>query len=213
MRPRSILYLLSPLLLLPVGTPAAAQQGGGGERLSPLDSVSVAVGEEARIEIRYGRPSMRGRVVFGDLVPYGEIWRTGANEAAQLTTDTDLRLGDTALPAGDYSLYTIPDRRSWTLIVNRQTDQWGTQYDPARDVARIPMAVERLNHPVETFTISVVPAGGVPAEGAGAGPGEETGPVDGAESGADAVLRLEWERTRASVPVRVAPPRDAVAQP
>lgn len=210
MRPRSILSLLSPLLLLPVGTPAAAQQGDGGERLSPLDSVSVAVGDEARIEIRYGRPSMRGRVVFGDLVPYGEIWRTGANEAAQLTTDTDLRLGDTALPAGHYSLYTIPDRRSWTLIVNRQTDQWGTQYDPERDVARIPMAVERLVRPVETFTISVVPAGD--AFGEGAESEEEAGPGDGADANADAVLRLEWERTRASVPVRLAG-RESVEEP
>ena len=183
MRPHPIVSQLACLLLIGVASPPVAAQEDA-ERLSPLDSLRVAVGT-AEIEVRYGRPSMRGRVIFGDLVPYGRVWRTGANEATQLSTDADLLLGEHRLPAGRYSLFTIPDRAGWTLIVNRLSDQWGTQYDPDRDVARIPMDVERLNRPVETFTISVVPTG-----------------VEEAE----AVLRLEWERTRASVAIRVPPP-------
>lgn len=170
--------------LLPAGVqaawpgPAAAQQ----QRLSPLDSVAVTV-DGAEIEVQYGRPSMRGRTVFGGLVPWEEVWRTGANEATHLRTSADLAVGDATIPAGHYTLYTIPARDGWTLILNRQTGQWGTEYDPARDLVRLPMRVDTLEEPVETFTIEVGEGG----EGGG-------------------VLALHWETTRAWLPFQVAAP-------
>jgi hypothetical protein len=151
--------------------------------LSPRDTVSLELGTGRRIYIDYGRPSMRGRRIMGGLVPYGRVWRTGANAATTLVTDVDLELGGTSVPRGTYTLYTIPTAGGWTLIVNRQTGQWGTQYEPARDLARIPMQVSPLRAPVEQFTINL--------ERSRAGAG---------------TLALEWETTRAVVPFRVAAP-------
>jgi hypothetical protein len=148
--------------------------------LSPRDTVSLEIGAGRRVYIDYGRPSMRGRRIMGGLVPYGRVWRTGANAATTLVTDVDLDLGGTALPRGTYTLYSIPTADGWTLIVNRQTGQWGTQYEPARDFARIPMRVSRLATPVEQFTMSL-----------------ERG-RDGAGT-----LALSWENTRAWLPFRV----------
>lgn len=151
--------------------------------LSPRDTVSLEVGTGRRVYIDYGRPSMRGRRIMGGLVPYGRVWRTGANAATTLVTDVDLELGGTALPRGTYTLYSIPTAAGWTLIVNRQTGQWGTQYEPARDFARIPMRVSRLAAPVEQFTMSLE------RNRAGAG-----------------TLSLSWENTRAWLPFHVATP-------
>ena len=151
--------------------------------LSPRDTVSLEVGTGRRLYIDYGRPSMRGRRIMGGLVPYGRVWRTGANAATTLVTDVDLDLGGTALPRGTYTLYSIPTADGWTLIVNRQTGQWGTQYEPARDFARIPMRVSKLAAPVEQFTMSLE------RNRAGAG-----------------TLALTWETTRAWLPFRVATP-------
>lgn len=153
------------------------------ERLSPLDSTTAVV-QGAEIEVQYGRPSIRDRTIFGGLVPWDEVWRTGANEATHLRTSADLRVGDVEIPAGHYTLYTIPRQDGWTLVVNQQTGQWGTEYDAERDLARIEMRVEELRRPVETFTIHLDSA--EEAEG--------TLPAD-----ADGVLRLEWETTRAWV--------------
>ena len=162
---------------------AGAQQGQQRPILSPRDTVSLELGTGRRIYIDYGRPSMRGRRIMGGLVPYGRVWRTGANAATTLVTDVDLELGGTSVPRGTYTLYTIPTAGGWTLIVNRQTGQWGTQYEPARDLARIPMQVGRLRAPVEQFTIAL--------ERGRAGAG---------------TLALEWETTRATLPFRVAAP-------
>lgn len=163
-------------LLLLSGSALEAQ----GRRASPLAHARAAIGGH-EIEVQYGRPSMRGRAIFGGIVPYGEVWRTGANEATHLRTPVGLRFGEQGIPAGEYTLYSIPREDAWTLIVNAQTGQWGTAYDPERDVARLPMRVETLSEPVETFTIEI---------------------VEGPES--DGVLRMEWERTRASLPFDLA---------
>ncbi|MFQ5689527.1 MAG: DUF2911 domain-containing protein [Gemmatimonadota bacterium] len=142
---------------LPALTPdAAAQQRSTGGRASPLDSVKAVVGD-AHIEIQYGRPSVRGRVIFGGLVPWNRVWRTGANEATGFRTSADLEFGETRIPAGEYTLYTLPSPDGWTLIINEQTGQWGTEYHRDRDLVRLPMKVETLEQPVELFTISVVP--------------------------------------------------------
>lgn len=151
-----------------------------GATLSPRDTVALAFAPAQRIWVDYGRPSMRGRKIMGGLVPYGRVWRTGANAATTLVTDVDLNLGGTRVPRGTYTLYTIPTARGWTLIVNRQTGQWGTEYSPSRDFARIPMQVAALRQPVEQFTISLE------RQNAGAGN-----------------LAIEWEKTRAWVPFRV----------
>ncbi|HEU4452589.1 MAG TPA: DUF2911 domain-containing protein, partial [Longimicrobium sp.] len=109
-------------------------------------------------------------------------WRTGANAATTLVTPVDLQIGEARIPRGTYTLYTIPSQGGWTLIVNRQTGQWGTQYEQTRDLVRIPMRVSTLERPVERFTIEFEPGRN----------GQST-------------LAMEWERTRAYVPFRVAP--------
>lgn len=152
-----------------------------GRVLSPRDTVELALSSGRRIYVDYGRPSMRGRRIMGGLVPYGRVWRTGANAATTLVTDVDLDVNGTRVPRGTYTLYTIPTASGWTLIVNRQTGQWGTQYEPARDFARIPMRVTTLREPVEQFTISL-----------------EQGRT------AQGTLALTWENTRAWVPFRLA---------
>ncbi len=155
---------------------ARPQQPGA---LSPRDTASAQVGT-AHVTIDYGRPGMRGRKVFGGIVPFGEVWRLGANAATQLITDQDLTIGDTEVPAGTYSLWAVPQADGWTLIVNSQHGQWGTQYDASQDFARIPMTVSQLDEPVERFTISVEP--------------------DGSDGG---TISMEWETTRATVPFKV----------
>ena len=147
--------------------------------LSPPGEASVKFDDGKTITIKYSRPSMRGRKVYGELVPYGQVWRTGANAATTMTTDANLDIGGTAVPAGSYTLYTLPGENSWQLIINKQTRQWGTKYDPAQDLARIPMKVGKLQSGLETFTISL----------------DKTGPRS-------AGLKLDWENTTASVNVK-----------
>lgn len=183
--PRRSLRPLATLALLAAAvcaTPAAAQRGTPQRPLlSPRDTVEVALDGGVHVRVDYGRPSMRGRRIMGGLVPYGRVWRTGANAATVLTTDTPLVLGGSRIPAGTYTLFTLPGEREWLLIINRQTGQWGTQYDASRDLVRIPMRVETLRRPVEQFTIRL-------ERGAGGG----------------GTLALEWDTTRATVPFRSA---------
>lgn len=130
--------------------------------LSPDDSVEATI-RGARVRVKYGRPSKRGRQIFGTIVPWDKVWRAGANDATHLTTDRPIAFGTTVLPAGRYTLFVLPTPEQWTLIINRQVDQWGTDHDATHDVARIPMTVRPLKQPVEQFTISVEPTkrGGV----------------------------------------------------
>lgn len=131
---------------------------GAGGALSPRDSVVMRVGG-ATLRVDYSRPSKRGRVVFGGIVPWNRVWRTGANLATHFTTDRALAFGGAVVPPGTYTLFTLPADTGWTLIVSRQTGQWGTEYDPAHDLVRIPMRTRALSAPVETFTIVVEPRG------------------------------------------------------
>ena len=148
--------------------------------LSPADSVKTTIAGAA-LAVRYSRPSMRGRVIFGSVVPWNRVWRTGANAATTLETSADLIIGGTTIPAGQYSLWTIPAPSGWTLIVNRNTGQWGTDYDAKYDLARLDMQVERPAQPVEQLTIAIEPRD----------PG--------------GVLKLEWERTRAWIHINRKP--------
>lgn len=152
---------------------ARDREGVGMGQLSPRDTVQSEVGGVS-LWVDYSRPTKRGRVVFGDVVPWGELWRTGANAATQFRCDHDLDFGGVIVPAGLYSLWTIPSPDHWILVVNSESGQWGTRHDASRDLARIQMRVVRLPESVERFTILVESV---------------------AEGG---VLRFEWDTMRAS---------------
>jgi hypothetical protein len=112
----------------------------------------------ARITITYGQPHARGRQIIGNVVPFDSVWRLGANLATILHTDVDMTLGGTFLTKGEYSLYALPTKSDWQLIINRQIGQWGTDYDVSQDVARIPLRGRTLTDPVESLTIYLIPA-------------------------------------------------------
>lgn len=122
--------------------------------LSPRDTARASVGG-VRVEIDYSRPMRRGRTIFGNVVPWDTVWRTGANQATQLMTDKDLIIGGTPVPAGTYSLFTIPSPKGWQLIINKQHGQWGTDYDAKQDLARVPMQVHEATNPIERLTIAI----------------------------------------------------------
>jgi hypothetical protein len=130
------------------------------------------------ITVDYSSPRAKGRKIFGDLVPYGEVWRAGANEATTFVTTSDLMVGGTHVPAGSYTIFTIPNKDKWTLIINKKTGEWGIPYKYESDeLARVDMKVSSTSSAVEDFTIAFDKnAGGC-------------------------ILRMEWENTRASVEV------------
>jgi DUF2911 family protein len=110
-----------------------------------------------RIMIDYGQPHARGRTIVGNVVPMDAPWRTGANEATSLVTDADLTIGGVAVPKGSYTLYTLPSRNGWKLIINKNTGQWGTDYLPEHDLARVELKARQLREPLDSFSIWLVP--------------------------------------------------------
>jgi hypothetical protein len=160
---------------------AATAAQGQEQRKSPHETVKATI-DGATITVEYGRPSMKGRKVMGELVPFGKVWRTGADEATTLTTDKELQIGGTIVPAGKYTLFTLPGQTDWQLIVNKQTGQWGTEYDQKQDLGRVPLKKTATSAPVEQLTISVDknPAGG-------------------------GLLRIAWENTALTAPITVRP--------
>ncbi len=145
--------------------------------LSPRDSMMASVGD-ANVRLEYGRPYRRGRPIFGALVPLDQVWRTGAGDPTFLTTDQDLMIGNTPVPAGKYAVFTLPTSMGWKLILSKKTGDGAAAYSADQDLARIDMTVDSLPEPVDQFTIAIETAG---------------------RSG---TLRLNWDRTRASVPIR-----------
>jgi hypothetical protein len=138
---------------------AAERTGRAMGALSPRDSVVASVGG-ANVSVAYGRPARRGRQIAGGVVPWNQVWRTGANNATALRTDRDLMFGGTRVPAGSYTLFSLPSRDNWLLIINKQTGQWGTEYHPEQDLARVPAQVRTVTgEPAELFTIRVEPDG------------------------------------------------------
>jgi Protein of unknown function (DUF2911) len=135
---------------------AAEARSGGVRQMSVRDTARASIGG-ATFAIDYGRPLARGRTLLGDVIPYDYVWRTGANAATQFTTSAPITLAGLRVPAGTYTLWTLPHTSGVELIVNRQTGQWGTGYGPAHDLGRAPMTTETLATPVEQFTIAVVP--------------------------------------------------------
>ena len=166
-----------PFVVILVAALAFAQQDKS-KRPSPHDTTEVVL-KGKKITIEYGRPYLKGRKVGQELAPYGKVWRTGADEATTLTTEVDLNIGGVKVPAGKYTLYSLPSEGTWKLIINKQTGQWGTQYNEAQDLARIDMKKSSLPQPVEQFTISFDKK---------------------SENAAD--LNLDWEKTRVSVTLK-----------
>ena len=129
-------------------------------RLSPHETVNATVGD-AKITIVYGRPytkdpkSGEKRKIWGGLVPYGKVWRMGADEATLFTTDKEVSIGGTSIAAGTYSLYLWPEEGGAKLIVNKQTGQWGTKYDQSQDLVRIDMKKEAADKAVDQFTVAI----------------------------------------------------------
>jgi len=120
---------------------------------SPGCSIKQRVGQ-TDIEVAYSRPGVKGRVIFGGIVPYGKVWRTGANQATRVTFSTAIKLAGHEVPAGAYALFTIPGEDEWTVILNKKVDQWGAyQYDAKDDLVRFTVKPVRLEEHIETFTI------------------------------------------------------------
>ena len=173
-------FMTAAVALALVATTASAQKvvatkmGGGG---SPHETVEWNVGG-AKVTVVYGRPFLKGRSL-DTLAPAGKIWRTGADEATTLTTDKGLMFGSLMVPAGTYTLYTVPGATTWQLVVNKQTGQWGTDYDQKQDLGRAELKVEKLAKPAEQVTISFGQANGGPT------------------------INVDWGSVRATAPVMV----------
>lgn len=130
-------------------------------RSSPLATVTIPVGD-GEVQVCYGRPSARGRQVFGGLVPYGELWRTGANEPTRIYTSVPVTIAGLRLEPGRYSLYSRPDSTAWEIILNRSTLHWGNDLSAsvrAKEIGTATVPVERVPAPVETLTVRSEPHG------------------------------------------------------
>ena len=165
--------------MLGVAVWAAYGQFGYSKYTSPPANVAATIAGK-KITIEYYAPSMHGRKVMGGLVPFGEVWCTGANWATKITTEANLQMGGLKLPAGSYSIWTLPNANEWTLIINKQTGQFHKDYDSSTDFGRTKMNLKALPDPVETFKIDVR--------------------SDGGNKG---TLALDWEKTEASIPFTV----------
>jgi hypothetical protein len=134
--------------------PAVATLGAQEKRASPHETVSAEI-DGAKISITYGRPYMKGRKIMGGVVPYGQVWRTGADEATTLETTKALMFGNLHVNPGKVTLYSLPTEKGWKLIVSKMTGQWGTDYDAKQDLGRTDAKVEKPGAPVEQFTIAL----------------------------------------------------------
>jgi Protein of unknown function (DUF2911) len=165
-----------PALLILLTAAAFAQMGGG--KASPPASATCDLGAGKTIKTDYSSPRMKGRKIYGDLVPFGEVWRTGANEATTFVTSADVVIGGKSVPSGSYTIFTVPNADKWTLIINKKTGEWGIPYKYESDeLTRVDMKVSKLPSPVENFTISYE------------------------KSGSGCTMQIDWEKTRASVDI------------
>lgn len=145
---------------------------------SPPASASCDLGMGKTIKTDYASPRMKGRKIYGGLVPLGQVWRTGANSATTFVTSANVSVGGTAVPAGSYTLFTVPNADKWTLIINKKTGEWGIPYKYESDeLARVDMKVSQLPAPVENFTIAYE------------------------KSESSCTMHIDWETTRASVDI------------
>ncbi|NQY05936.1 MAG: DUF2911 domain-containing protein [Flavobacteriaceae bacterium] len=156
MKKRQLLSLIVFTLTLVFSSSVSAQKFAKIDK-SPLDIASYRTSrtETPIVKVVYSRPMKKGRDIFGKLIPYGKIWRTGANECTEVTFTQDVIIGGKTISAGTYSLFTIPNENEWTIILNSVTDQWGAySYDESKDVARVTVSVEKTNNMMEAFSIA-----------------------------------------------------------
>jgi Protein of unknown function (DUF2911) len=145
---------------------------------SPPAHAECKFSDGKSVKVDYSSPRMKGRKIYGGLVPYGQVWRTGANSATTFVTDTNVTVGSKDVPAGNYTMFTVPNQDKWTLIINKKTGEWGIPYKYEGDeLARVDMQVSKTPSPVENFTISFD------------------------QSGNKCTMHLDWENTRASVDI------------
>ena len=159
---------------------AGSQMGGQdkSKRPSPPAKAECKLSGSQSVTVDYSSPRMKARKIFDALVPFGKVWRTGANEATTFVASADVTVGGKAVPAGSYTIFTIPSPDKWTLIISKKTGEWGTDYPgEAEDLVRVDMKVSKLSAPIENFTIAFD------------------------QAGAGCTMRIEWETTRASVDV------------
>lgn len=146
------------------------------KRPSPPEQAQCKFSDGKTITVDYSSPRAKGRKIFGELVPYGEVWRTGANEATTFVTTAGVSADGRDVPAGTYTIFTVPEQNKWTLIVNKKTGEWGIPYKyESEELVRIPMSVSKTSGPVENFTIKFD------------------------QGGSACTLNISWEETLASV--------------
>jgi Protein of unknown function (DUF2911) len=146
--------------------------------LSPPAHAQCKFSDGKTITVDYSSPRMKGRKIFGGLVPYGEVWRTGANDATTFVSTAEVTIDGKDVPAGNYTIFTVPEQDKWTLIVNKHTGEWGIPYKyESEELARLPMQVSKTASSVEDFTISFNPGGN------------------------SCTLQMSWENTQASAQI------------
>jgi hypothetical protein len=143
---------------------------------SPAATAQLTQGD-LEVKVDYCQPAVKGRVIFGELVPYGQVWRTGANEATVVEINRDVKVAGSDLKAGKYSLWTVPTPENWTIIFNSETGQWGTMYANDKDVLKVEVPSVMKNNSTERFSIDLQTIGENSIE-----------------------MILEWDKTRVSVP-------------
>ena len=164
-------------LTLTASSLSFGQEKDKSKRPSPPASAQCKFTDGKSITVDYSSPRAKGRKIYGGLVPFGKEWRTGANDATTFVTTADLTIGGKDVPAGKYTLYTTPNEKSWTLMINKQTGQWGTEYDAKQDLLQAEMQVSELPSAVENFTVSFH------------------------EMGKGCHIYLDWEKTRAAAEI------------
>jgi len=166
------------LTLLMLTAALASAQQDKSKRASPPAQAQCKFSDGKTITVDYSSPRAKGRKIFGDLVPFGEVWRTGANEATTFVTTANVTVGNSTVPAGSYTIFTVPNQDKWTLIINKKTGEWGIPYKYESDeLGRVDMTVSKTSSPVENFTISFH------------------------EMGNGCHMYLDWENTRATVKI------------
>lgn len=175
---KRITILACLVLTVAASSVSFAQSKDKSKRPSPPASAQCKFSDGKTVTIDYSSPRMKGRKIYGGLVPYGEVWRTGANEATTFVAGTDVTVGGKDVPAGSYTLFTVPNQDKWTVIVNKKTGEWGIPYKYEGDeLLRADMTVSSTPSPVENFMIGFD------------------------EKGNSCTLHIDWENTRASVDV------------
>ena len=146
--------------------------------ISPPAKAACKFADGKTITVNYSSPRMRGRKIFGDLVPFGEVWRAGADDATSFVPNVDVIVGGKNVPAGRYTIFTLPTQTKWTLIISEKIGEWGIPYPGAQyDFARMEMKVSKLPSPLDNFTISFD------------------------QSGTSCTMKLDWETTRAAIDI------------